>query len=193
MTVSVSTQLRISRTNLLVDLAKKNGGKVTPDVLLAAVGGKQKLVLDVLWNARRSGYVNVEQTREGRKIAFWTVTVIGDVPVVVEAAKPAKAAKAPKRQVADPVAAKQNKLIPKTVKRAKVEKTDEQIKAANLEKMKAVTAKLKKKAAAKKKKKTIVVDDVEQTFGTNGEVGTSFTIDGGWDSMDGINVADLIR
>lgn len=184
MTVSVSAQLRIARTNLLVDLAKKNGGKVTPDVLLAAVGGKQKLVLDVLWNARRSGYVNVEQTREGRKIAFWTVTVTGDVPVVVEAVKPAKAAK--------PVKAKAVKSV-KTVKRAKVEKTDEQIKAANLEKMKAVTAKLKKKAAAKKKKKTIVVDDVEQTFGTNGEVGTSFTVDGGWDSIDGINVADLIR
>lgn len=190
MTVSVSAQLRIARTNLLVDLAKKNGGKVTPDVLLAAVGGKQKLVLDVLWNARRSGYVNVEQTREGRKIAFWTVTVTGDVPVVVEAVKPAKTAKAAK-----PVKAKAVKSVKtvKTDKRAKVEKTDEQIKAANLEKMKAVTAKLKKKAAAKKKKKTIVVDDVEQTFGTNGEVGTSFTVDGGWDSMDGINVADLIR
>lgn len=184
MTVSTTDKLRIARTNILVDLAAKNGGKVTPEVLLATCEGSQKLLLNILWNARRSGYVNVDQVRNGRKIDYWVVTVTGEVPTVPVAVVKTKAVKPAKKQVADPVAAKQNKLRPAT---------SEQIKAANLAKMKAVTAKLKKAAAKKKKKKTIIVDDVEKTFGSTGEVGTSFTVDGGWDSMENVNVRDFLR
>jgi len=187
MTVSTTDKLRIARTNILVDLAAKNGGKVTPEVLLATCEGSQKLLLNILWNARRSGYVNVDQVRNGRKIEYWVVTVTGEVPTV-------------------PVAVVKTKIVKTKIEKTKAEKPvkvakiksviaedRERIKAANLAKMKAVTAKLKKAAAKKKKKKTIVVDDVEKTFGSTGEVGTSFTVDGGWDSMENVNVRDFLR
>ena len=60
--------------------------------------------------------------------------------------------------------------------------------------MKKVSAKLSKKVAASKPKaKKKVVDFVEKELGSTGEVATSFSIDAGWDSMDGVNVKDFLR
>jgi hypothetical protein len=67
-------------------------------------------------------------------------------------------------------------------------KTSEQIKAANLAKMKKVSAKL----AAKKKKTKKIIDYVERELGSTGEIATSFNIDPAWDSMDGVDVKSLV-
>jgi hypothetical protein len=194
MTAIVSNELRYARTKLLLDLAEKGNGKVTADDLLKAVNGSQKLLLNVLWNARRSGYVSVEQVRDGRKIAYWEIKVTGDIPVAPSTEiSPLDVKKGAKtKTVKQPKAVKTKKVASAVAVKKKATKSEEDIRAANLARMKAVSAKIAKKAAAKKKK-TINVDDVEKTFGTNGEVATSFAIDNGFDSMDGINVRDFLR
>lgn len=146
---------------------------------------------------RKDGFEFTIQ-RDGRNIVSYMLISEPSCAATYRAMKPKQKAvkseaKPAKKQVADAAAAKNFKLKPAAPKKkaAKSEKTVEDIKAANLEKMKSVTAKLKKVAA--KKKKTVVVDDVEKTFGSTGEVGNSFAVDGGWDSMENVNVRDFLR
>jgi hypothetical protein len=193
MTAIVSNELRYARTKFLLSLAEQGNGKVTPDAFLKAVNGSQKLLLNVLWNARRSGYVSVDQVREGRKISYWEVKITGEIP----AAPAVEVSPLDVKRGAKTKRTKQTKV--KSVKKEKAasavkttKKSEEAVRAANLARMKAVSAKLAKKAAGRKKK-TIEVDDVEKTFGTSGEIATSFTVDNGFDSMEGINVADFLR
>lgn len=190
MTVSVSDALRSARTQFLIDLSEKNGGKVTPDQLLQAVGNNKKLLLNVLWNARRSNYVTVDQFRDGKKIAYWFITVVGDKPNVigtlfvsktVATKKAAKSATKTEKSKAVKSAAKSAKKTVKT-------KTPEQIKAENLKKMKKVTAKMN----ASKKKTKKVIDYVERELGSTGEISSMYSIDNQWDSIDGLNVKNLI-
>lgn len=60
-------------------------------------------------------------------------------------------------------------------------------------------AKPAKKAAAAAKVKPVKIDKsksidiVEKQFGSSGEVATSYSIDGDWDSMDGIDVANFLK
>jgi hypothetical protein len=189
MTCIISENLRFARTQFLLDLAEPNAGKVYPDQFLKAVGGKQKLILNILWIVRRCGYATVDQFRDGRKIAYWEVKITGKCPEVkgalfvedtTSAVKSAVKATKPKIVKASAV---------KTPK-AKAEKSAEQIKAANLAKMKKVSAQIAKKAATKKKKR--VVDYVEDTFGTSGEIATSFNIDPSWDSVEGLDIKSLV-
>lgn len=191
MTAIISDDLRIARTQFLVELADKNAGNVTPDQLLTAVGGSQKLLLNVLWNARRSGYVDVNQVRDGKKISRWEIKVTGKRPSVAGDLR--LGGKSDKPKVAKPKAVKTAKAAKaasavKTPK-AKAVKSDEAIRAANLAKMKKVSAKLAKKTATKKKK---TVDYVEDTFGTSGEIATSFNIDPSWDSVEGLDIQKLV-
>ena len=65
------------------------------------------------------------------------------------------------------------------------------IKAKNLETMKKVAAGFKK-SKAKSNKKTREFDDVTEQFGTSGEVGTSFSVDRDWDSIDGTDLSKLL-
>jgi hypothetical protein len=130
-----------------------------------------------IWFLRKLGH-DISVNKQGRTVVSYTYNGPGTstavVPKPVKAAKPAKVAK------------------PKAVKTAKVEKTDEQIKAANLAKMQAVTAKMnkvKQKAAAKKIKR---IDYVEKELGSTGEIATSFSIDNGWDSIDGVDLKKII-
>jgi hypothetical protein len=94
----------------------------------------------------------------------------------VKTAKPVKVASAVKTPKAKAVK-------PKAVK------SEEDIRAANLAKMKKVSAQIAKKAATKKKR---VVDYVEDTFGTSGEIATSFNIDPSWDSVEGLDIQKLV-
>ncbi len=73
-------------------------------------------------------------------------------------------------------------------KAAKPTKSVAEIKASNLEKLKAVAA--KRKSSTKKKIREF--DDVTETFGTTGEVGTSFNVDGDWDSVEGLDLKNLL-
>jgi phage-related protein len=198
MTCIISEELRYARTKFLLELAEQGGGKVLPDVFLKAVNGSQKLILNILWIARRSGYVSVDQVREGRKIAYWDIKVTGKIPsapaIQVSPLDAKKGVKTKQPKAAKPVKAKSASAAKDIVKvekapKVKAEKTVEKIKAANLAKMKKVSAKL---AAAKKKSKK-VIDFVEKELGSTGEIASSFSIDNGWDSMDGINPADFLR
>ena len=103
------------------------------------------------------------------------------------AAKPAKPAKPKVVKTKTVAAAPKSKTI-----MFPVVKTDVDIKAANLAKMKALTAKNTKKVAAKKRKLDKLVDEVENAFGTTGEV-TGSAVDAGWDSMENVNVRDFLR
>jgi hypothetical protein len=195
------TSLDQSRLQLLLDLASKTEGRVTPKEFLSAVDGKQKMILNILWLARRCGYVAVEQVREGRKIAYWDVKVTGKCPNVkgdlgitkVKIEKKAKESKQKVPQSADKIVKQKASKPAKAAASAEIPVVNvEKIKAANLAKMKAVSAKIAKKAAASKKK-TIVIDEVEKELGSSGEIATSFAIDNGFDSMEGINVRDFLR
>lgn len=148
-----------------------------------------------IWFLRKLGH-DITVNKDGRTVLSYTYNGPGTSTPTAP-----KAAKAPKRQVADPVAAKQNKLRPAAVKakpikstvgedrrriKAAAIKTDEEIKAANLEKMRAVSAKL----AKRKSKKT--VDVVENELGTSGEIATSYNIDPAWDSTEGLDIRRLV-
>jgi hypothetical protein len=196
MTCIISEELRFARTQFLLDLAEPNAGKVYPDQFLKAVGGKEKLILNILWIVRRCGYATVDQVREGRKIAYWEVKVTGKCPNVkgalfvteATATKPVKTAKAVKTVKAVKAASAVKTTKAKAVK-PKAVKSEEDIRAANLAKMKKVSAQIAKKAATKKKR---VVDYVEDTFGTSGEIATSFNIDPSWDSVEGLDIQKLV-
>lgn len=50
-----------------------------------------------------------------------------------------------------------------------------------------------KAAAAKAPVKPRKIDPVEKTFGSTGEIASSFAVDNGWDSMDNVDVKDFLR
>jgi hypothetical protein len=60
--------------------------------------------------------------------------------------------------------------------------------------MKKVAAKFKPTKATKKvsKKKTREFDDVTEQFGTSGEVGTSFSVDKDWDSIENLDLSKIL-
>lgn len=132
---------------------------------------------------RRDGFV-FDTTKDGRKIVSYTLI-----------AEPVNAAyfrnMQPKRQTVNASPKAKVAKPAKPVKTASM-MTPAEIKAKNLETMKKVTAKISKKVAASKPKKRKVVDYVEKDLGSTGEVATSFTVDGDWDSMEGVNVKALI-
>jgi len=69
-----------------------------------------------------------------------------------------------------------------------------EIKAKNLETIKKVAEGMKKVAAkkAKSNKKTREFDDVTEQFGTSGEVGTSFSVDKDWDSIENLDLSKIL-
>lgn len=140
-----------------------------------------------IWFLRKLGY-DISVSKQGRTVLSYTYNGTGTATATVA-----------KRQIADPVAAKQNKLRPAAAKvrvtkamqkvvAEKVAKTDNQIKAANLAKMKSVTAKIAKKKLKARK----AIDKVADTFGSSGEIATSFSIDGDWDSVEGVDLMKII-
>lgn len=162
---------------------------VTPQEINDCVGTGDYAAKYISFLRNRYGFTFTVQ-KDGRTVLSYTCVgepanvadlrsqkpkVKGAKPVV-KASKPSKPAK---RQTADPVAAKQNKLRPAS---------DEQIKAANLAKMKAVSAKLAKKKSKAKK----VVDVVETELGSTGEISNSYTVDTGWDSTEGLDIKRLV-
>lgn len=169
MTCNVSQNLSDVRTQFLLDLAKKNKGKVYPDQFLKAVDGNKKLVLNILWIARRCGYVSVKQIRDGRRISYWQIDVIGKCP-----------------EVKGSLVVTESKLTStKTVKTKNV-KSNEQIKAANLAKMKKVSAKLSKRKI--KKDVDLIVNDSK----SKDEIGSTYNIDPAWDSTEGLDIKKLV-
>jgi hypothetical protein len=158
------------------------GATVTPDVINAHVGTGDYAAKYVSFLNTRYGFT-IQANKDGRKVVSYTMI-----------AEPANAADlrgaTPKSKIAKP-AAKAKIAAPKAVAKVKapakvVDKAA--IKAKNLETLKAVAA--KRKAAPKKKVREF--DDVTETFGTSGEVGTSFNVDRDWDSIDGLDLSKLL-
>lgn len=165
------------------------GKTVTPAEINAHVGTGDYAAKYVSFLNTRYGFT-ITANKDGRKVVSYTMI-----------AEPANAADlraaTPKTKIAKPKAVKVAKVTkvanPTATAIANMpKKSDDDIKAKNLETIKKVAEGMKKVAAkkAKSNKKTREFDDVTEQFGTSGEVGTSFSVDKDWDSID-LNNVDL--
>lgn len=166
---------------------------VTPQEINDCVGTGDYAAKYVSFLNTRYGFT-ITANKDGRKVVSYNVV-----------AEPANAAelrsmtpKAPKTKT--PKVAKTKSIakvlgLTKTETKAiRAEVAAEKvvdIKAKNLETMKKVAAKFKAKKTPKVKK-TREFDDVVETFGTSGEVGTSFSVERDWDSVEGLDLSKLI-
>jgi hypothetical protein len=117
---------------------------------------------------RRDGFV-FDTTKDGRKIVSYTL--IGE-PANAEFFRnrqpKAKAAKVTKQPAVDLEALKSFKI-----KAAAPIKT--------------------KKVVSSKPVFDIAQDEVSKTFGSTGEIASSYSVDSDWDSMDGVDARDFLR
>jgi hypothetical protein len=145
---------------------------------------------------RKDGF-EFTSAKDGREIVSYTLVAEPSNAAYFRGMQPKVkgAKKAPAAKLAKPKIVKTKTVAAapksKTIKATAV-KTDATIKAANLAKMKEVSSKITKKAAAKKRKIDKLVDEVENAFGTTGEI-TGSAVDAGWDSMENVNVRDFLR
>jgi len=161
------------------------GKTVTPAEINAHVGTGDYAAKYVSFLNTRYGFT-ITANKDGRKVVSYTMI-----------AEPANAADlraaTPKTKIAKPKAVKVKATKANIAHPTFVPKADvADIKAKNLETIKKVAEGMKKVAAkkAKSNKKTREFDDVTEQFGTSGEVGTSFSVDKDWDSID-LNNVDL--
>ena len=125
--------------------------------------------------------------KSGRKIVSYTCTVEPANAADIRAIGPkATKAKAKAAKIVKPTTAGVARVKVSTKQKVKAP-TKAEIKAANLAKLKAVGAKFN----ASKKKNVREFDDVTETFGTSGEVGTSFSVERDWDSIEGLDLKAL--
>jgi hypothetical protein len=168
---------------------------VAPSVINQCVGTGD-YAAKYISKLRKDGF-EFTSAKDGREIVSYTLVAepsnaayFRNMQPKVKGAKKAVAAKPAKLKVVKTktvAAAPKSKTI-----MFPVVKTDAAIKAANLAKMKALTAKNTKKVAAKKRKIDKLVDEVENAFGTTGEIAGN-AVDPGWDSMENVNVRDFLR
>jgi len=168
----------------VLELCKLNKS-VTPTEINDYIGKGNYASKHVLY-LRGHGY-EFSVVKDGRNVASYTLI---KVPADHEQLIAAAANK--KNKVKAPKAAKVAKPSkPQTVKVSTKQKvkapTKAEIKAANLAKLKAVGAKYN---AAKKNVREF--DDVTETFGTSGEIGTSFSVERDWDSIEGLDLQKLV-
>jgi hypothetical protein len=163
------------------------GKTVTPAEINAHVGTGDYAAKYVSFLNTRYGFT-ITANKDGRKVVSYTMIAEPANAAELRSATPkapkAKVAKAPKvTKVANPTA---------TAIANMPKKSDDDIKAKNLETIKKVAEGMKKVAAkkAKSNKKTREFDDVTEQFGSNGEVATSYSVDKDWDSID-LNNVDL--
>ena len=163
------------------------GATVTPKQINDLVGTGDYAAKYVSFLNTRYGF-NITANKDGRKVVSYTMI-----------AEPANAAElrsaTPKTKIAKPKAAKVVKIAnPTATAIASMPKSNEDIKAKNLETMKKVAAKFKSVKATKKvsKRKVREFDDVTEQFGTSGEVGTSYSVERDWDSIDNLDLSKIL-
>ena len=166
---------------------------VAPSVINQCVGTGD-YAAKYISKLRKDGF-EFTSTKDGREIVSYTLVAEPSNAAYFRNMQP-KVKGAKKTVVAKPAKVKKPKvIITKALQKSvavEIAKTDATIKAANLAKMKAITAKNTKKVAAKKRKIDKLVDEVENAFGTTGEI-TGNAVDPGWDSMENVNVRDFLR
>jgi len=186
--------LTISPTVVKVLQIIKLGTPVTPSEINAHVGDGDYASKHV-WYLGKLGF-QFSIAKDGRKVASYTLIAEPDNAEAIRntvhgAARKAASPKAPKTVKLSTVIAKVNKEFkakkaaapaPRKVAAAK---SVADIKAKNLAKLKAVGAKFNSR-------KVREFDDVTETFGTSGEVGTSFSIERDWDSVEGLDLSKLL-
>lgn len=169
------------------------GKTVTPQQINDHVGTGDYAAKYVSFLNTRYGF-KITANKDGRKVVSYTVIAEPDNAEALRSTQPkvakTKAVKTPKA----PKDAKVTKLVqPTSIPNAPVSQDEiDAIKAKNLETMKKVAAKFKDKKAPKKAKKVREFDDVTEQFGTSGEVGTSFSVERDWDSIDGLDLSKLL-
>jgi hypothetical protein len=160
------------------------GVPVTPQVINDHVGTGDYAAKYISFLRTRHGFEFTCQ-KDGRSIVSYTLIKEPADAAALRSLQPKVKAAAPKvaaPKVAAPKAAK----VKAPTKSATVtgERKVAAIKAKNLETMKSVAAK-------RKNVKVREFDDVTETFGTSGEVGSSFSVDGDWDSIEGLDLKYL--
>jgi phage protein D len=190
--------LTISPTVVKVLQVIKMNVPVTPAEINAHVGDGDYASKHV-WYLGKLGFTITKQ-KDGRQVASYTLiaepanaeAIRNTVHGAARKAAAPKAAKAPKQKTVklSTIVAKTSKefaakkAVEAAPKKVAAKKSVADIKAANLAKLKAVGAKFKPKNVRE-------FDDVTETFGTSGEVGTSFNIDRDWDSIEGLDLKAL--
>ena len=168
------------------------GKTVTPAEINAHVGTGDYAAKYVSFLNTRYGF-KITPNKDGRKVVSYTVISEPDNAADLRGMQP----KAPKTK-----AVKAPKSIAKVLNLTKAETKEireelaaekaAEIKAKNLETMKKVAAKFKKAKAPKKVKVPRESDYVRETFGTSGEIATSFNVDRDWDSVEGLDLSKLL-
>jgi hypothetical protein len=186
-------------------IAFQSKGTLTPDDINKCADSKGNYASKHVLYLKLSGH-KITTNKQGRMVIDYTYVGVDPnfdntvkqvdrrASKMLGTAAKAKPVSAP---VAAPVAAKPVKVAKpapvKTVKAdkpAKPTKTAEElaeIKEANLEKMREVAARM---ASLRKSSRR---DEVQEELGSTGEIATSYSVDGEWDSVDGLDLTKMIN
>jgi hypothetical protein len=162
------------------------GVPFTPEAIDQIVGGEYSSKF--VFYLRELGF-EFTQSKDGRKIVSYTlIKEPADAATIrgANASAPRGAAKAPKAKTVSKALGLSKTEAKKIRDEVSAEKAAE-IKATNLAKLKEVAANRSKAA-----KRVREYDDVTEQFGNSGEIATSYTVDGDWDSIEGVDLQKLI-
>jgi hypothetical protein len=177
----------------------KMGVPVTPTEINDHVGTGDYAAKYISFLRTRNGFEFTIQ-KDGRKVVSYTmIKEPADVEALRNLQPKAKTTKAPKAKVAKAPKVKASKALAAenaAIVRAVTESENvAEIKAKNLETMKKVAAKFKPTKVTKTKKAKRIPresDYVRDTFGTTGEIATSYNVDRDWDSIEGLDLQKLL-
>ena len=172
------------------------GKTVTPKEINDHVGTGEYAAKYVSFLNTRYGF-NITANKDGRRVVSYTMIaepanaaeLRGATPKATKA-KAAKVPKAPKVSKALGLTKSQAKQVRDEVAAEKVA----DIKAKNLETLKKVAAERNKATTKKAKAKRVPreSDYVRDTFGSTGEIATSYNVDADWDSVEGLDLQKLV-
>lgn len=172
------------------------GKTVTPKEINDHVGTGEYAAKYVSFLNTRYGF-NITANKDGRRVVSYTMIaepanaaeLRGATPKAPKA-KTAKVPKAPKVSKALGLTKSQAKQVRDEVAAEKVA----DIKAKNLETLKKVAAERNKATTKKAKAKRVPreSDYVRDTFGSTGEIATSYNVDADWDSVEGLDLQKLV-
>ena len=172
------------------------GKTVTPKEINDHVGTGEYAAKYVSFLNTRYGF-NITANKDGRRVVSYTMIAEPDNAAELRGATPkatkAKAAKVPKA----PKVSKALGLTKSQAKQVRDEVAAEKvadIKAKNLETLKKVAAERNKATTKKAKAKRVPreSDYVRDTFGSTGEIATSYNVDADWDSVEGLDLQKLV-
>lgn len=173
----------------------KMGVPVTPTQINDHIGKGNYASKHVLY-LKLLGY-DFDTNKDGRSVVSYTLTKVPDnhQELVDKASRKSNKIKTTKTKSVAKVlsltkteATKiRNKVAAEKTLKITAKKSVADIKAANLAKLKEVAERRSKVA-----KRVRAGDEVAETFGTSGEVATSFSVDTDWDLVDGINLSKLL-